>query len=479
MSAFTGELHRGKPMTGPVPGLSMSPLEILAVLGAVAVVLARWLPPRTRRPVLYSGAAAVAVAGVGLLLTGLRWQMVPVLAVSALVLAVAAARRRRGRMRRWIAIPATTACLLALAATPVATWALPIPVYPEPTGEYEVGAAVFEWTDETRAEPFTADPDDHRTVVVQLWYPADAAAGAERAIGGRPTLEESQAITQASAECFGIPGFLLADAAAAPSHAVFDAPVAAGSERYPVIVFSPGLSATRTANTVLAEAWASRGYIVATVDHPHDAAMTYVDGEPVYSRNALTTADEAEIAAINRANIETRSADLSFVLTRLDSLPGDLAARIDTGRAAVAGHSRGGAAALAALAADPRFDAAVHIDGGLEPTLPPGPFTQPVLSVTSPVSAARNPDYLPTLDAALALGANETYRLELPESGHFSFTDAALYFPPVPSAVGTIGRTEGLRATADATTDFLDATLRGESIDLLAALAHHGDLAVH
>ncbi|GAA2143703.1 alpha/beta hydrolase family protein [Glycomyces algeriensis] len=478
MPESPGELHSGEPMTEPVPGLSMSPLEILAVLGAIAVVLARWFPPRARRPVLYAGAAAVAVAGVGCAVSGLRWQLISVLAITALVLAVAAARRRRGRMRRWIAIPATIACLLALAATPVATWALPVPVYPEPSGEHEVGATVFEWTDETRDEPFTTDPDDHRTVVVQLWYPADPAPDAERAIGGRPTLEASQAITQASAEFFGIPGFLLADATAAPSHAVFDAPVAAGSERYPVIVFSPGLSATRTANTVLAEEWASRGYIVATVDHPYDAALTYVDDEPIYSRNALTTADEAEIAAINRANIETRSADLSFVLTRLDTLPGDLAARIDTGRAAVAGHSRGATAALAALAADPRFDAAVHLDGGLEPTLLPGLFSQPALSITSPISADRNPDYLSTLDAALALGPDETYRLELPESGHFSFTDAALYFPPVPSAVGTIGRTEGLHATADATMAFLDAVLRGKSTDLPAALAHYGDLAV-
>lgn len=465
-------------MNAFVPGLSMSPLEILAVLGALAVVLARWFPPRARRPILLTGTAVVALTGVLLAITGLRWQMVSVLAVAMIVLVIAAARLRRGRMRRRLAVPATIICLLVLAATPAATWAMPVPVYPDLTGEHEVGTAVFQWTDETRPELSTEDEIDHRAVVVQLWCPADAPQGAEHAVSGRRTLEESQAITQASAEFFGIPGFLLADAAAAPSHAVFDAPVAAGSERYPVIVFSPGLSATRTANTALAEEWASRGYIVATIDHPYDAAITYVEDAPVYSRNALTTTGEAEIAAINRDNIATRSADLSFVLTRLDTLPPALAARIDTGRAAVAGHSRGATAALAALAADPRFDAAVHIDGGLEPTLLPGPFSQPALSITSPISAERNPDYLPTLDAALALGDTDTYRLSLPGAGHFSFTDAALYFPPVPSAVGTIGRTEGLRATADATADFLDAALRGRSIDLPAALAQYGDLTV-
>ncbi|MFG3343110.1 alpha/beta hydrolase family protein [Glycomyces sp. NPDC048151] len=457
-------------MTEPIPGLSLSPLEILAVLGALAVVLARWLP--YRRAFLLNGAATVAVAGVALAATGLRWQLYPVVAVTAIVLVVAVARRGRGRMRRRFAVPATAAALLVLAAVPVAAWALPVPVYPEPTGEYAVGTAVHQWTDATRPEPFTADPDDHRTVVVQLWYPAEVPPGAATAIAGRADLEESQAVTDASADLFGIPAFLLADAAAAPSHAVFDAPAAPGD--FPVVVFSPGLNATRTANTVLAEEWASRGYAVATVDHPYDAAVAFIDGAPVYSRNTLTSDDEAEIAAINRANIATRSADLSFVLTQLKTI-----GHVDTARAAVAGHSRGAVAALAALAADTRFDAAVHIDGGLEPTLPPGPFSQPALSITSPISAADNPDYIPNLEAALALGPADTYRLELPEAGHFSFTDAALFFPPVPSAVGTIGRTEGLERTSDATALFLDSVLRDRPADLPAELKAYGDLALY
>jgi predicted dienelactone hydrolase len=457
-------------VTAPIPGLSLSPLEILAVLGAIAVVLARRLPHR--KAVLLTGTAVVAAAGAALAVTGLRWQLYSVLALTAIVLLVALARRGRGRMRRRFAVPGTVVCLLVLAATPIAAWALPVPVYPEPTGEYAVGSAVFQWTDETRPESFTDDPDDHRSIVVQLWYPAETEPGAGRAIAGRPTLEESQAVTQASAELFGIPGFLLEDAAAAPSHAVFDAPAAPG--RFPVIVFSPGLNATRTANTVLAEEWAGRGYAVATVDHPYDAALTYVDGEPAYSRNTLNTTDEAEIAAINRANIETRRADLSFTLTQLDAIA--LAPHLDTERAAVAGHSRGAVAALAALAADPRFDAAVHIDGGLEPALMPGPFTQPALSIISPISAAENPDYLSTLDAALALGPDDAYRIELAGAGHFSFTDAALSFPPVPSILGTIGRTEGLQRTADATAVFLDAVLRDEPTDLPGRLAQFGTL---
>jgi dienelactone hydrolase len=345
-----------------------------------------------------------------------------------------------------------------------------------------VGASVLQWTDPDRSEPFTADPDDRRTVVVQFWYPAEAT-GAEPAVAGRETEAESKAVTAASAELFGIPGFLLEQSAEVRSHAAFDAPVAEGAERFPIIVFSPGLSATRTANTVLAEEWASRGYVVATVDHPYDAALTFIDGEPVYSRNSIAGLTDAEIAQVTTENFATRSADLGFVLTQLERLdrgeiPGPLAGRLDTGRAAVAGHSRGGAAALMAAAADPRFAAVVHIDGGLDPTAAPQPFGQPVLSITSPVSVAENPDYLPALDSALELGA-EGYRVELADAGHFSFTDAALALPPLPSLLGTVGRTEGLRLTAEATTVFLDAVLKGRPADLAATLAPYGDLVVY
>ncbi len=457
----------------------MSPLEILAVLGAVAVVLARWFPPRARRPVLVSGAAVVVAGGIVLAVVGLRWQLVPLFGGVAIVLAVSAIARGR-RARWWLALPGWVACLALVAATPVAAWAMPVPVYPEPTGEYAVGATALQWTDADRPEPFTEDPDDHRAIVVQLWYPAQGGSG-ERAVGGRETAGESRAVTAASADFFGIPGFLLDQSAEVRSHAVFDAPVAAGDERYPIIVFSPGLTGTRTANTVLAEEWASRGYVVASVDHTYDAALTFIDGEPVHSRNSIVGATEAEIEQRTRDNFAMRTADLSFVLSQLErfdrgEISGPLAGRLDTERAAVAGHSRGGAAALVTAAADPRFAAVVHIDGGLEASLPPQPFDQPTLSITSPISAAENPDYLPALDRALELGTAETYRIELAHAGHFSFTDAALFFPPVPSVLGTVGRTEGLRLTAEATSVFLDATLKAQPTDLNAALSQYGEL---
>jgi hypothetical protein len=296
-------------MSGMIPGISMSPLEILAVLGVLALVAARWSPARARRPVFLTGAVVVAGTGISLVLLGLRWQMVPVFTVGGIVLAasvIVVLRRRTGwvpwRMQWWLALPVALAGLLLVAATPVAAWAMPVPVYPEPTGEHAVGTSTVQWTDPDRPEPFTADPGDHRTIVVQFWYPAEASPPeVDRAVGGRATVEESRTVIEDSAEFFGIPPFLLDQVADVRSHAVFEAPAAEG-EPYPLVVFSPGLSATRTANTVLAEEWASQGYVVATVDHTFDAAVTFIDGEAVLTRNAVGDT-EAETQRITRDNL--------------------------------------------------------------------------------------------------------------------------------------------------------------------------------
>ncbi|MGC9337888.1 MAG: hypothetical protein ACP5EQ_07330, partial [Candidatus Cloacimonadia bacterium] len=44
---------------------------------------------------------------------------------------------------------------------------------PEPTGPFDVGTAWFYFTDSSRFETFTQDPDDFRELAVRVWYPAE------------------------------------------------------------------------------------------------------------------------------------------------------------------------------------------------------------------------------------------------------------------------------------------------------------------
>jgi predicted dienelactone hydrolase len=474
-----------------ITGLHMSPLESLALLGAVALVVARWFPPAARPRVTIAAGTVFVLSAMVLGVAGLRWQMLPVLAGAACALPFAVSpvlRRRTGRPTRrarwWLALPGSVACIGLIATGPAAAWAFPVPVFPEPSGHFAVGTGVMQWTDPHRPETATAEPHDRRTVVVQLWYPArQSPAGAQRAQYLGRTRHEARTVSDALARYSGLPGFLLDGVPRAHTHAVFDAPVADKGGRFPVVLFSPGLGGVRTQNTAWAEELTSHGYVVAALDHPYDsAAVVLADGRTINTKIASTgDDDEDDERAVETTRV--RAADLSFVLTQLGRLDrgeigGPLTGRLDTGRVAVTGHSLGGGAALQAARQDLRFDAVINLDGyPRDPDL--RSFHQPALALTQAITPETDPRYIPRLTKVLKLSTATSYRLTIPGAAHLTFMDGPLYLPPVPSLAGSLGRTESVHVVTAATLSFLDTTLRHRPGDLADALLAYGDLSVH
>jgi predicted dienelactone hydrolase len=428
--------------------LWLYPLECVAVVGAVALVAARWLPVRWRRPVAI-GAAVVSVAsGVALLVTGLRWQLVPVLVAVVLALATTFVSRR---VPKWLAVTGTVFLAGLIVLGPLTAWALPVPNLPATTGKYPVGTSVLQWTDNARPETATADPDDRRVVVAQFWYPAASSAGKHAPYFGR-THAEAEVVAHAQAEYVGIPGFLLDGLAKAETASVVDAKPARG--HFPVVLFSPGLGGVRSQNTVWAQELASRGYVVAALDHPYDSAAVLLENGMVV--RTRVTGDPAHWTAV-------RAQDLSFVRAQLGRTR--FAGVLDLDRVAVTGHSVGGAAALMAANQDHRFAAVIDLDGfPYDPD--PAPFPQPALVVNHPLGLGESPNYLPAADRVLDLSEAGGYRVEVPGSAHLTFTDAPLWLPPVPSVVGTLGRAGGPAVTIDITAAFLDHVWHGRPLDL-------------
>ncbi|MEU4805736.1 dienelactone hydrolase family protein [Actinosynnema sp. NPDC023587] len=488
-------------MTETITGPHLSPLEILALLGAIALVVARWLPPTARPRVTIAAAALFVLSAIVLGVTGIRWQVLPVLAGAALALPFALSpllARRTGRVPRrahWgLALPGSIACVGLITTGPVAAWAFPVPVFPEPSGTFAVGTRVVQWTDPDRPETFTADPDDRRTVVVQLWYPArnSPAAGQAAQYLGR-TEHEARTVSEALAGGVGLPAFLIDGVARARTHSTFDAPVADEGGRFPVVLFSPGSGGVRTQNTAWAEEVASHGYVVAALDHPYDsAAVVLADGRTITTATTAT-GDPAEDDELAAGWTAIRAADLGFVLTRLETSQlvtsqsetsdragsaDPLAGRLDTSRVAVTGHSMGGAAALQAARHDHRFDAVIDLDGYPHGADSPS-LDQPTLALTQAITPATDPHYLPRLTEVLERSTSTSYRLTIPGAAHLTFMDGPLYLPPVPSIVGSLGRTGSPHVVATTTLAFLDTFLRDKPDDLAGVLSAYGELGVH
>ncbi|WP_445044610.1 hypothetical protein [Streptomyces sp. SAS_272] len=106
-------------------------------------------------------------------------------------------------------------------------------------------------------------------------------------------------------------------------------------------------------------------------------------------------------------------------------------------------------------------------------------FRQPALALTQAISPETDPGYVPRLTKVLKLSTATSYRLTIPGAAHLTFMDAPLYLPPVPSIVGSLGRTESPSIVAAATLTFLDTTLRHRPDNLSAVLSGYGDLSVY
>jgi predicted dienelactone hydrolase/ketosteroid isomerase-like protein len=270
-----------------------------------------------------------------------------------------------------------------------------MPRLPEPTGPHTVGATDLHFTDMSRAETFTEDPDDHREVAAQVWYPALRPPGAPRTRRYR-----EREVARAAARFLGWPLFFNSFYSLLGTHAYLDAEPDRAAQPYPVLIYNHGFSGFATVHTALLEDLASHGYVVVSVGHAYESALFIKPGGGVLVFDPQNDAYRARIAeatgdlqesikdsvslATNLAERErwyrellrhsplhqesTRiwTADVSFVIDRLVEMnaPGRFfAGLLDLGRIGVLGHSLGGAAAGQAVVTDARVTAGINMDG--------------------------------------------------------------------------------------------------------------------
>jgi len=251
------------------------------------------------------------------------------------------------------------------------------PHLPEPTGPYPAGTASLWLTDTSRPDPW-APGADARELMVSLWYPAGPADG-PRARYMTPAESELQLTSR------GITGIPADTLSRVVTNAVSDARPAGRRRSLPLVVLSPGFTHPRGALTALAEDLASHGYVVAGIDHTYESYGTaFPDGRVTtcLAREARRRDRMDDVAA-------GRAADVRFVL---DELTGELAgqltdkptarlaaALIDPSLIGMAGHSAGGAAAIAAMVADSRICAGIDMDGSTSAPIPDEGLARPLL----------------------------------------------------------------------------------------------------
>ena len=244
------------------------------------------------------------------------------------------------------------------------------PYLPEPTGPCPVGTTSLCLKDVSRPDPWAAGVSA-RELMVSLWYPATPSDG-RRARYMTPAESELQLTSR------GLTGVPRDALSTVRTNAVTDATPAGRQRALPLVVLSPGFTNSRSALTALAEDLASHGYVVTGIDHTYESfATAFPDGRVT---TCLARQARQRGTGFQEKMAAGRAADVSFVLGELTGThpawPG--AALIDPSRIAMAGHSAGGAAAIAAMLADSRIRAGIDMDGATAAPIPghglPRPF---------------------------------------------------------------------------------------------------------
>ncbi|MEV0254527.1 alpha/beta hydrolase [Streptomyces sp. NPDC050732] len=283
---------------------------------------------------------------------------------------------------------------------------------PRPTGPFAVGRDILHLVDKSRPDPWVPSAGA-RELMVSVYYPGRS--------GGHRTSYTSEEEARLMLEWWNLDK-QVSPAAYSTTRTFARAGARPAPGRFPLIVLSPGFSAPRATLTHLAEDLASRGFVVATVDHAYESTGTAFPGGRVLTCEACTVADKP---GRGKAVTAGRAKDLSYVI---DRLTGHKAAwrharMIDPDRIGAGGHSIGGASALATMTNDRRVRAGMNMDGSFH-TGPAGIDGRPFLMLgteeqhTPGIEDGKNWD-----ETWQGLDGWKRW-LTVAGSGHFTFTDA-------------------------------------------------------
>ncbi|MBZ0285570.1 MAG: hypothetical protein K8L97_32870 [Anaerolineae bacterium] len=354
---------------------------------------------------------------------------------------------------------------------------------PEPTGS-PVGFRLYAVVDEAREEVFTDEEGDVRTFPLAIYYPAAPAADAV------PALYSTDAENAAYNTALAMPPAIFN---AITGHLYIDAPLAQREGGYPVLMFSPGFGSPIRFYSALLTELASRGFVVAVVDHPYSQTVSLFPDDSVITANAagsnLSTSEA--LSLILNVWIEDTIYALDH-LSELNEADPVLAGAFDLDHVGAFGHSFGGATAANVSLVDDRVLASINMDGEVFGDAAQG-VAKPFMVMTSGTVDFSDEDLaavgmtrqefessIAKLNNSIngALAASEApYRLSIIGTLHGTYaTDIALLrklLPEyiTPEVIGTIDGARANQVIADYTVAFFDTYLLGEESPLLDGMS--------
>ena len=435
----------------------MKPFEIITIFLTAGSLLSLFFY-RSKGPFLYLLFLAAIAAIVQYFSDGLRWQMLAtiyILPAMFITYKYKIVNRFTGTiLGAWFLISAFI------------PWAVPVFTMPAPEGDFSIGSETFHWVDSSRLEWFTDENDnDVREIMVQAWYPSEDWDG----IGTNSYMDFMNLRSKTLASAGKIPAFLPSHLNMISTNTRSDVACSDKLEKYPVLIFSHGITGSRHLHQILFEHLASKGYIVFALDHSFDANLTiFPDGKIADYRSEITGHPDSVL--IREKQINTRAFDVGFIIDQIREIEtgmidSKLSGRLDLDRVALGGHSYGGATAILASHNHEIVKACVVLDGWISP-IPDKVISEginvPFLFMGRP--SWHDSDYPGNYERLADLithSSNEKYDLRINQTLHLDYTDIPLMSPLVKHVmdVGDLKPSTTLSLINDLVLGFLEVHL--------------------
>ena len=376
----------------------------------------------------------------------------------------------RWRLKRWTWILLLLLLLMLISAFGLAymeSQRHQTSLLPTPTGSYAVGRMEYDWTDQSRTDPFAPHTGTKRELVVWAWYPARRVPDARVAPYLPQQWYQLSNQQQKSSE------FIRTNSSDGVS-------LASDAARYPVLIFEPGLGNLPTQYTTLIEDLASHGYVIFAITPTYSSdVVVFPDGRVVNATSAgkLETNENPQAAANRLVGIWLQ--DVIFVMNQLDRLNtaagNQWSQRLDLARLGVFGHSFGGATAAQVCLIDARCKAGINLDGDLAGDVVHRGLTAPFMVIQHDMGSCSDADcrsFQHDIHAILhSIPQGASYHLSIQGTEHFNFSDLAV----LPASqdlrflglMGTIDGERGLQITRAYIRAFFDRYLNKTSSPLL------------
>ena len=400
-------------------------------------------------------AALLAIAGclvaVHLVVFHLRWQLMPVFIVLAILSIVFLLNWEPGRAAGLVFGVGGT---VLVAFSTLLSFGFPVRALPQPDGPYSVG--VLTTDREYFPDQGSKEGQTHiRRLQLKVWYPAKAKPA-------NSYIRETLWSEFNDGESFSpIERFFAAYLKNMKTHAFQKAPLDAGGAKRPILIYNHALLSTASDNTFLVESLASHGYVIVGIRHK-DQRSEFATLQNMLSKEERAaevtklrrlgdkTLDRHEranraMAAYQenktmRAIVKRRARDTEFVLNNLasilDAIPGCVdGICVEGDKIGLVGLSLGGAVGTEFCKSDQRCSALVNLDGGIFGTDITAPVPVPYLMLYSENNEGGN-DFAET-------ARNETYEEHvIPGAEHMNFHDASVVLPGL-KYVGLLGAIDG------------------------------------